>query len=96
MVATATDAREGLLLAEMLRPDLVLLDFQMPGMNGLQLAAQLAKEFPAMLVVIVTAFDAPTLHHKLSGRGVFGVVTKQNLGEELPAMLDQILPLFQS
>jgi DNA-binding NarL/FixJ family response regulator len=96
VVGTATDPRETLLLAEVLRPDLVLLDLQMPGMNGLQVAAQLAKEFPAMLVIIVTAFDTPRLHHKLSERGVFGVIAKQQLGEELPAMLDQIRPLFQS
>jgi two-component system, NarL family, response regulator DesR len=96
VVATATDPQEALLLAEVLRPDLVLLDLQMPGMNGLQVAAQLAKEFPAMLVIIVTAFDTPRLHHKLSERGVFGVVAKQQLSEELPAMLDQIRPLFQS
>jgi DNA-binding NarL/FixJ family response regulator len=96
VVATAADGEEGLLLAEVLRPDLVLLDLQMPGINGLQLAAQLAKEFPAMLVVIVTAFDTPRLHHKLSGHGVFGVVAKQQLSEELPAMLDQIRPLLQA
>jgi len=96
VVATATDGREALLLAEVLRPDLALLDLQMPGMNGLQLAAQFAKEFPTMLVVIVTAFDTPRLHHKLSGRGVFGIIAKQQLGEELPAILDKIRPLFHS
>ncbi|HJV54051.1 MAG TPA: LytTR family DNA-binding domain-containing protein [Noviherbaspirillum sp.] len=40
------------------KPDIVLLDVQMPGMNGIELAAHLARSFdPAPAVIFVTAYD---------------------------------------
>ena len=91
VVATALDGPAALSLAEKLRPDLVLLDLQMPGMNGLDVSSRLTSEFPNMVVVIVTGLDAPKLGRKLSDRGVYGLVSKQCMNKELPEMLDQIL-----
>jgi DNA-binding NarL/FixJ family response regulator len=50
----AGDGHEALRLAEALRPDVVLLDIGMPGLNGLEVAARLAKLDPAMRVVILS------------------------------------------
>lgn len=91
VVGTALDGAEALSLAAKVHPDLVLLDLQMPGMNGLEVASRLASEFPDILVVIVTAIDVPKLGLRLSDRGVYGLVSKQRMDQELPEMLDQIL-----
>jgi two-component system, NarL family, response regulator DesR len=96
VVGTAMGGVDALSLAAKVHPDLVLLDLQMPGMNGLEVASRLASEFPDILVVIVTALDAPTLRLRLSDRGVYGVVSKQRMNQELPEMLDQILHLHAS
>jgi two-component system, LytTR family, response regulator len=53
------EAANGLIAAELiasLQPDVVLMDIQMPGLNGLEVAAQLDAEY-APLLVFVTAFD---------------------------------------
>lgn len=92
VVATATGGPEGLSLAEKLKPDLVLLDLQMPRMNGLQVASQLAKKFPSMLLVIVTGVDASGLGSRLREWGVSGLVTKQHMTEEFPQLFQRILP----
>ena len=55
VVGEAADAVEALQQVEVHRPDLLLLDVQMPGASGLDLAASLADPVPAM--VFVTAFD---------------------------------------
>lgn len=90
IVGTASDGAEALSLIEKLRPDLVLLDLQMPRMNGLEVASRLAVEFPAILVVIVTAIDVSNLSARLSAFGVHGVIAKQDLSEQLPALLHQM------
>lgn len=92
VVATATGGPEGLSLAEKLKPDLVLLDLQMPRMNGLQVASRLSKEFPKMLLVIVTGLDAAGLGPRLGEWGVSGLVTKQHMTEEFSQLFDRILP----
>jgi DNA-binding NarL/FixJ family response regulator len=91
VVATALDGAEALSLAAKVHPDLVLLDLQMPGMSGLEVASRLAAEFPDILVVIVTGLDAPKLGLKLSDRGVYGLISKQRMNTELPEVLEQIL-----
>lgn len=54
VVGEAGDGAAALALAERLRPDAVLLDIQMPGLSGLELALALP---PQMLCVFCTAFD---------------------------------------
>jgi two-component system LytT family response regulator len=56
LVAACADGVETARAIESLRPDAVLLDIQMPGMSGLEVAAQLDAE-DAPLIVFVTAFD---------------------------------------
>jgi two-component system response regulator AlgR len=58
LVGAAGNAQEALDAIARTRPDIVLLDVQMPGMNGLELAAHLAKDAAgAPAVIFVTAFD---------------------------------------
>jgi DNA-binding NarL/FixJ family response regulator len=96
VVGTAADGVEALKCAEQLHPDLVLLDLQMPGMNGLEVAARLSASVCGPLVVIVTGFETPGIGQRLLACGVAGLVSKQRLSEELPKLLDQILPSLRS
>jgi DNA-binding NarL/FixJ family response regulator len=54
IVGETGDGHEALRLAETLRPNVVLLDIGMPGLNGLEVAARLAKLDPAIRVVILS------------------------------------------
>lgn len=56
VIGEATDGIEAAACIAAQRPDLVLLDIQMPGVNGLEVAAQLDDE-DAPLIVFVTAYD---------------------------------------
>ena len=55
-VATAADGREGIDRARELKPDLVLMDVVMPGMNGFQATRQMSKdpEIASIPVIMVT------------------------------------------
>jgi two-component system, LytTR family, response regulator len=56
VVARAEDGLQAAAAIEQLRPDVAYLDIQMPGINGLEVAAQL-EQGTAPLIVFVTAFD---------------------------------------
>lgn len=61
VVAEAGDGQAALLACDTHRPDLVLLDIRMPGMDGLEVARQLATQASPPLLVFCTAFDAHAL-----------------------------------
>ena len=54
MVAEASDGREALALAATHRPHVLLMDIAMPGLNGLEAAARLARELPEVRVIILS------------------------------------------
>lgn len=57
-VIEAENGRLGLESVQRDNPDLVLLDLQMPEMDGMQLLTQLHQKFPELIVVILTAFGS--------------------------------------
>jgi two-component system response regulator AlgR len=58
LVGTAMEGKSALRMIESLAPDLILLDIQMPGMDGIALAQTLAGRSLRPAVIFVTAFDA--------------------------------------
>lgn len=57
LAGEAENGRDALLQAAKLLPDVVLLDIEMPGMNGVDVATQLSAQEPAPAVVFCTAHD---------------------------------------
>ena len=54
VIAEAGDGREALRLVRTHRPDVVLMDVAMPGLNGLEATARIAKKFPHVRVIILS------------------------------------------
>ena len=57
LVGSASDGDSAVRMTEALKPDLLLLDIAMPGLDGIQVARALATQDPSPAVVFVTAFD---------------------------------------
>ena len=57
LVGTASDGESACRMADALRPDLLLLDIAMPGMDGIDVARELGRSAQRPAVVFVTAFD---------------------------------------
>jgi DNA-binding NarL/FixJ family response regulator len=58
VVAEAGDGREALRLVESHRPDVVLMDILMPGLNGLEAMARVVKDWPSVRVLILSMNSA--------------------------------------
>lgn len=59
VVGEATDGHEALTLARSLRPDMVLMDINMPRCDGLVAARLMRRQFPQIAVVMLTVSDDP-------------------------------------
>ncbi|MBI5397178.1 MAG: response regulator transcription factor [Verrucomicrobia bacterium] len=90
VVGTAGDGHQGYLLANSLRPDLVLSDLHMPEVNGLAFTGMLSREFPETRVIIVTNDTDPALSDKCRAEGAHGFVTKDQLWNELSAEIKRV------
>lgn len=65
------------------RPDIAVLDIDMPGGNGLEVAEQLRGSAPACGVVVLTSFGRPGYLRRALGAGVRGFLHKDSPVEEL-------------
>jgi two-component system, NarL family, response regulator NreC len=57
VIGEAADGRETVSLAQSLRPDLVIVDIQMPNLNGIDAAAQIVKDRPQTAVIILSMYS---------------------------------------
>jgi DNA-binding NarL/FixJ family response regulator len=79
----ARDGREAVTLAEKLKPDVVILDVAMPGLNGVDAAQQIKRALPDTEVLAFTGSESETLVHQLFAAGVRGCVLKSEAAQHL-------------
>lgn len=76
VVGVAFDGREALRLARKTRPDLVVMDVRMPGMDGVEATQILAREMPAVRVLMLTTFDDDEYVFQALNHGAVGYLLK--------------------
>ncbi|MEU6327115.1 response regulator transcription factor [Streptomyces sp. NPDC047049] len=81
IVAAALDAR----------PDIALLDIELPGRSGLDAAADLREQLPSCKVLIVTTFGRPGYLRRAMEAGASGFLVKDGPVEELAAAIRRVL-----
>jgi DNA-binding NarL/FixJ family response regulator len=83
LVGEAATAAEALALAPVLKPDILLLDIDLPGMNGVQLVQELAPRLPMTKIVMLTVSSSERDLIEAVGRGAAGYLTKDLSPEAL-------------
>lgn len=84
VVGEAEDGKQGVEMAEELKPTLVTLDIAMPVMNGIEAAKQLMEEAPQIHVIVCTAFGSDDgVQRALRATGIRQVVAKSNAAQVL-------------
>jgi CheY-like chemotaxis protein len=92
-IARARDAEEALEVLKHTKPDLILVDIQMPGMDGLTLT-RLLKANPShqhIPIVAMTAFAMKGDEEKASEAGCYSYITKPIETRKLPNQVAEIL-----
>jgi len=73
-------------------PDMILLDFQMPDLNGLEVARQISQLFPEIPILLVTIHLSNQLADEARKAGIRGACMKSDIGsisEAVDALLKQ-------
>ena len=88
VVGEAADGAGALSILDAVHPDIVLLDIQLPGLDGFEVAALLAAGLDPPVVVLVSSRDANSYGRRLQHSAVRGFIAKSDLsGAALTAVL---------
>jgi DNA-binding NarL/FixJ family response regulator len=83
VIGEAVDGESGLREALRLRPDVILMDVQMPGLNGVEATAAICAAWPGARVLILTTFDRDDYVYQGVRAGALGYLLKDAPAEEL-------------
>jgi DNA-binding NarL/FixJ family response regulator len=93
LVGTARNGKEAVRLAQELRPDVVLMDLDMPVLNGIEATLALQSSLPDCQVVVLTASLAVEDAHRARSAGAAAYLTKGCFMRDLiDALLEVALP----
>jgi DNA-binding NarL/FixJ family response regulator len=87
----ASDGQQALAKAIELKPDLVVLDFAMPGLNGLQVAAEISRTCPTLPIILHTIHDFPEMMAEAKKVGIREVVSKSDTAARLLSAMGTLL-----
>ena len=90
VIGEATDGQSGVDLALELRPDVILMDVQMPVMNGVEATAALCAAWPAARIIILTTFDRDDYVFQAIRAGALGFLLKDAPADELVRMIRRV------
>jgi DNA-binding NarL/FixJ family response regulator len=90
VVGEAGDGQAAIDLAERRRPDVVIMDVRMPGMDGLEATKVLSEKLPDVAVLIFTAFSERTLLSRGLESGAKGYILKEAPHETLVRAIEKV------
>jgi DNA-binding NarL/FixJ family response regulator len=90
IVGTASDGLNAIQLASVHKPDLVLLDLNMPRVNGLEAALQIRLSSPHLRVIIFSELNGLSLSEECRRHGADSFVHKSHLPERLLPEIDRL------
>jgi two-component system, NarL family, invasion response regulator UvrY len=83
LAGEATSGHEAIELVDRLHPDLVLMDINMPQMNGIEATRQILASHPDTVVILCSTYDSRDLPDDAQSSGAAGYVNKERFGADL-------------
>ncbi len=91
VVGEAADGYEAIQLARNLRPDIAVLDFSMPLLNGLDAAREIRKQSPRTSSLLLTVHNEEAYVLEAIEAGIRGYVVKSQASSELAQAIDEVM-----
>jgi DNA-binding NarL/FixJ family response regulator len=90
VVGEAADGRAAVDLAVQLKPDVVVMDIAMPGLNGLEATRQIRTQCPKAEVLVFTMVESEELVHKVLAAGARGYLLKSDIDRSVLAAVEAL------
>jgi DNA-binding NarL/FixJ family response regulator len=90
VVGEAEDGRSALEIYAATRPDVLLMDIRMPGMDGVEATRRLVTQWPDAKIIILTTFDDEATIFDGLRAGALGYLLKDVSGQELTAAVREV------
>jgi DNA-binding NarL/FixJ family response regulator len=87
VVGEASDGLDAFVKAQELKPDLILMDVQMPGMDGIEAVRQIKQVLPETIIVMLTVRGDDNMLFEALRNGAQGYLLKEIRSQELLEML---------
>src|SRR5215203_4818646 len=83
VIAEADNGNQALEMAQQLEPDVLLLDIELPGIKGLEIARELRATKSPVKVLVLSSYDDKQFIFGLLGNGAAGYLTKEEIPETI-------------
>lgn len=90
VVGEAVDGREAVEKASELQPDVVIIDYSLPELDGISAAARIRQSAPLSELLVLTQHDAPFTARRALAAGVRGYVVKSEAAQDLLAAVEAV------
>lgn len=91
VVAEAADGRACLELLPQVQPDVVLLDIEMPGMNGIECAGLALAQYPDLRIITLSMYGDEDYYFKMVSQGVKGFILKNSEIKEVVMAIETVI-----
>lgn len=91
VVAECADGAQAVVMAEKLKPDICLLDLEMPELDGVQVADRLRTTLTATRCVVVTRHARPGVLRRALASGVSGFLPKSRSANEIAEVIRRVM-----
>jgi len=90
VIAACGSGEEAVELAKQFRPHIVLMDINLPGINGIEATALIRKYAPGTKIVAISLHTQPAFVQKIMQNGASGYVTKNSGRQEMVKAIEEI------
>lgn len=87
---TYTSAAEAIKDIDSLKPDFIITDISMPGMNGIEFTAEVKKKYPHIKIIALTMSGDAGMIEEMTAAGISGYVLKNTGRKELKESLEKV------
>jgi DNA-binding NarL/FixJ family response regulator len=90
VVGEASDGKQAVALAQHLKPQVIVMDMAMPGMDGVQATREILRHLPKTAILILSMYAQENYVHNAFDAGALGYILKNATDIDLPASIKEV------